>query len=573
MGDLILPSFPGADIAYERVGVFTSNVQNTPSGRETSISYESYPRYEWTITFNALREYLSAPEATTLASLFAQLQGRGSYFLFSDPEMCSVVDMGFGVGNGSATAFQLQRALQGTLVRDGMIGTPQLLPDNPRTNLLSKSQDVATWGTSISGSGVTPAKTVDYCVAPDGTVTADRIVYDIGAGVAGTDWSVTNSPSASGTIIGRTYTVSVWLRNNDGSGTKIIRLDNNSATKVLCNVTAVWQRFQLSFVATLGANHTCRLLLLGNDGTAKYADLSVWGAQLEEGSSATDYIATTTVPVRVDPAFWPASNDGFEPVWYPDRSLPLSIYQRDFTNVPQLLSPFPRTNFTPKSAQLDDATWTKFNAGTGVAPVVTANAATAPDGTVTADRVQLDKGVGGTSGDSSGVYSPTNALTPGKPYVASIWLRGNTTNSTFRLTILNGTSVSIQDLTLTLSWQRYFVTFVCSAGATNNRLYMLSQGSLAGEQQPDFYAWGAQIEEGSVPGLYIPTTTAAVTQTDYSLNTSGGVTMAVPPPTGAGLSWTGNYRYRCRLLDDRWSMARVFSTVWESSFNFRSVKP
>ena len=55
-----------------------------------------------------------------------------------------------------------------------------------------------------------------------------------------------------------------------------------------------------------------------------------------------------------------------------------------------------------------------------------------------------------------------------------------------------------------------------------------------------FYLDFAQTEPGSTPTSYIPTTTAAVTVTDYVLS-GGVVTLPVPLPSGASLNWTGSY--------------------------------
>lgn len=103
---LILPDFPGMDVAYKRTPLFTTNVQNTPSGREVAVSYESYPRYEWALKFNALRNYLTVAEAKQLQSLFMLLKGRGDYFLFADPEQ-NYANGTIGTGNGTNTQFRL----------------------------------------------------------------------------------------------------------------------------------------------------------------------------------------------------------------------------------------------------------------------------------------------------------------------------------------------------------------------------------------------------------------------------------------------------------------------------------
>src|SRR5688500_13085954 len=63
-------------------------------------------------------------------------------------------------------------------------------------------------------------------------------------------------------------------------------------------------------------------------------------------------------------------------------------------NVPRvqpggLLMEAARTNLMVRSQEFDNAVWTKNATGAGVAPVVTANYAVAPDGTTSAERVQF----------------------------------------------------------------------------------------------------------------------------------------------------------------------------------------
>ena len=63
-----------------------------------------------------------------------------------------------------------------------------------------------------------------------------------------------------------------------------------------------------------------------------------------------------------------------------------------------------RTNVIPYSQAFDNALWIKDRNGTGIAPSVTANNATAPDGTLTADTIVFNAGAGTTTGDSSVIY-------------------------------------------------------------------------------------------------------------------------------------------------------------------------
>lgn len=546
MGNSVFPMLPGLAWNVGRAPIYSTQVQQSVSGAQLRAEFFTAPMRKWTLAYEFLRDGQGFTEVDAIQAFFQSRNGKFDSFLFQDPTDKTVTDMGFGAGDGTTAAFQLQRAIVGTFVRDGLLGTAQVLPTLPRTNMQINSADITSWFTTQAGTGVAPVKTPNYSVAPDGTLTADRLILDIGAGTTNGDSSLMISP-VTATVIGQQYVLSVWMRNNAGDGNKLVTINNNSSTAALITVTQNWQRFQLPFIANLN-NNSIRTILIGNGGTSKYVDLSVWGWQVELGSVAGDYIPTTTVPVTVKPAYWPASADGFEPIYNVDNSVVNpSIYMRDWTNLATLMSPFPRTNYCFQS-QTFNTSWSASFGGTGIAAAITADFAVAPDGTTTADRIVLNRGAGVTSGDFSLLLSANGTLVIGRTYTASVWLRGNTAASTFRLQIQNVAGV-VQDLTLTLSWQRYSLTFVAN-NATTHHLSFLCQGNQAGESAPDFLAWGGQIEDGSVIGWYIPTTTVTVTQTDYTLSSAGLVTFNTAPRANAPLSWTGNYFWRVHFVMD-----------------------
>ena len=70
-------------------------------------------------------------------------------------------------------------------------------------------------------------------------------------------------------------------------------------------------------------------------------------------------------------------------------------------------------NLVIQSQTFDNAAWTKAAGGTGSVPVVTANDALAPDGTLTADKVVFNAGAGTTTSDQSLITSTSITVTPG----------------------------------------------------------------------------------------------------------------------------------------------------------------
>lgn len=156
------------------------------------------------------------------------------------------------------------------------------------------------------------------------------------------------------------------------------------------------------------------------------------------------------------------------------------------------------TNLILYSAQFDNAAWVK----TGV--TVTANAAAAPDGTMTADTLSA-------SAADSLVSQAANAAAL-TPYTFTLWLRATVTTS-LRLYLVDqgGSSASsFVDCTVTTKWQRFTITRTLAAGATGVAAQIGGGSSFATAEA--VYAWGAQIEAGGAATSYIATTSTAATR-------------------------------------------------------------
>lgn len=83
-----------------------------------------------------------------------------------------------------------------------------------------------------------------------------------------------------------------------------------------------------------------------------------------------------------------------------------------------------RTNFLKWSDDFTNTVWSKISSGAGsIAPIVTANAGTAPDGTATAQRLQATRG--GTVGSYS-LLTQTVNVTTGSPISSGFWIKSNT---------------------------------------------------------------------------------------------------------------------------------------------------
>jgi hypothetical protein len=181
---------------------------------------------------------------------------------------------------------------------------------------------------------------------------------------------------------------------------------------------------------------------------------------------------------------------------------------------PALLLEPSRTNYLRYSEDLSQSNWSKQQSGTGVAPTVTANYAISPDGSQNASRVQFDLNGGTTISDRSRLSQDAGTGTSGSQ-AYSVYVKSNDSSSHAIVFRALGGAFNIK--TVTTEWQRIDMI------ATDNSFYfeLGLYGDSATADTADILIWGAQMEEGSYPTSYIPTTSAAVTRNADFCNDAG----------------------------------------------------
>jgi hypothetical protein len=381
-------------------------------------------------------------------------------------------------------------------------------------NIIRQSENCGSWS---GAQNITP--TADAAIAPNGTQTADQLNLL----ASSYRYQVTSTTYA----VGQQYVGSIWMRTVSGTASVGFRIANattgaNSAIAT-CSVTETWQRFNTpAFTLTDTAN---RVIDIGIDqrstvsGPNVAANIYVWGLQLQPGTSAGEYLPTTTTENLNTPRF------DYDPT---SIGTPRGLLLEGSAN-----------NQVTNSGTFSSATWTYVQTASGTAVL-------APDNTQTAILLQENS-----TTNQHVVSQGSRTVTANAANTASMWIRRNGTRRYILLRVndnssnANAASVMFDTQTGTVStngaataygtfsaasatvtpypaydgtneWYRLSMTFTVPVGmtlvsfkaelsATDSRSADGQSVSYLGNGTNGVYVWGAQLETGSGASSYIPT--------------------------------------------------------------------
>jgi hypothetical protein len=159
-----------------------------------------------------------------------------------------------------------------------------------RTNLVTYSNDFSTFIGQSGGTGILPIITINNVISPDGTLNADKIVFNSGGGTTASDQSLLYKSITIPTTTN--YATSFWMKGDSG-GEEILIRSVNGSTYTSFTLTTEWKRYYTIEAGPAGGTYPEIGLRQGVLGTINStATVYLYGAQLELGSYATSYIPT-----------------------------------------------------------------------------------------------------------------------------------------------------------------------------------------------------------------------------------------------------------------------------------------
>lgn len=412
------------------------------------------------------------------------------------------------------------------------------LAEDARVNMVNYSSVFANTAWTKTAALIVPNATI----APDGTLTAEKLVEDTTTGTHFASRAVTVAVSS-------TYTWSIFVKAAErtfalvqfGSPTNqvvanavYVNLLTGAFTATDATRTRVqalpngWFRISTTVTTTASGTSIAPSVYASTAlGTSSYAGsgtsgIYIWGGSMELGAFPTSHIATPAVfTSRASTATY--FNSAGLMLTAGSGVARSNAYGRDSTGALKscgLLTEAASTNLALRSAEFDNASWVKTLA------TVTANSGVAPDGTTTMELIVP------TTASGNHQVNQTITAAASTNYVMSVYLKAGGYNyarlrAADSVAFIKDIIVNLATGTITNPTAASFIEsvgngvyrlslgFTTAAAATNVGLGVwvydnTAASTFVGDGVSGVYAWGAQLEAGSFVTSYIPTTTATV---------------------------------------------------------------
>jgi len=352
---------------------------------------------------------------------------------------------------------------------------------------ISYGPELVTNGTFDEGvSGWDPFNFQSEISVVSGEMTATATASTVAMGVA-QDLSLT---------IGKAYVVTGTLRIAGGAENVELSITNNARNAFVARGESITSATNVTTSLTFVATETNNVLYLRN---GRAASATGWTGGFFDNISVKEVLFDQP--------------DGTLTLFNHPDDIPRIEYDTS-GNPKGILIEEQRTNLQIYSEDFSDVSWYTPTA------FLTTDAAVSPDGRTNAAKL------GGTSGSTNMRLQQSVSLSAGTTYTYSIFAKAGefTTLRTQRVdTNLDswGTVFDLSSGTVTSGvgnmedfgngWYRCSGEAVCNTSATTGVLYVCEPGG-TGDGTSGIYVYGAQLEAGSFPTSYIPTSGASATR-------------------------------------------------------------
>lgn len=382
--------------------------------------------------------------------------------------------------------------------------------------------------------------TANTTTAPDGTATADTLTADAGAGTL-PRYADTSALTFTGAVsVASVYAkagtynfVQIYVNSQAGDfanfnvSTCALGTTAGTGTATASPVGNGWCRISMSYIAGGDDRRPFFLISAGASATraqtwspAGTETVFFWGSQHQWGQLGP-YLPATGAAKKYDQ--------------------PRVEYDASGNNL-GLLIEGTRTNLILQSEAFDNASWAKGQSS------ITADQIASPAGTVTGDQL-----IENNANANHRAETGSTTVTANVNYTFSIFVKAKERTAgallfadfatglvgcytDFNLTagtvsggvaLSTGTFVGASIAPYASGWYR--VTLTCNIGGAVTAAFArvslanpVGTPSYLGDSVSGFYIWGADLEQGSFPSSYTPTTTAAVTRaSDVASRTLG----------------------------------------------------
>jgi len=384
------------------------------------------------------------------------------------------------------------------------------------TNLLLRSEEFgdAVW------LKIAVSVNADVEVAPNGTLTADKLVEDTATSVhqlavnlsfnyvSGTTYTLSCYIKAAGRSRFQLAWRSDWFPPDSGAAADLLAGTISPGANATGTITAVgngWYRISVTSTADATGSSPSDLFLslVNNAGSSNYtgdgtSGVFIWGAQLEQSSTVGEYIPTTST-INSAPRFDHNPTTG--------ESLGLLVEES-------------RTNLVTWSQDFSQTDWSK-NTSTIVATAVASPIQGVNYQKIEATSANTTVGITSVAVTAATQQRAVSFFAQPLGNISRVLVVVQGADARINVNLVDGTfttNAAATGSTVSVSGQRFSVSTPSLTNATGVRFFLKRTGETDTNTPTTIaigeglYLIGAQMEAGSFPTSYIPTTTATVTR-------------------------------------------------------------